>query len=140
MQGRTLTPQQSRPCDQTDPAAVAPRGLAILLFVVLLAVYLLNLRVMAVGDSIPTRLLPFSILREGNLDLDEFSWLRFDKLPYYVRSSNGHIYSGTTVAASLLVLPLYVIPAWWLKAYDVSYDDVRARLLIVAWSDCRLPC
>ena len=31
------------------------------------------LRSIPSGDSVPARLLPFSILREGNLDLDEFN-------------------------------------------------------------------
>ena len=119
---------------QRLPAAAgrANRWVAIGLFVVLLAVYLSNLRVLSAGDSIPTRLLPFSIIREGNLNLDEFGWLWSDRLPYYVRFREGHLYSGTTVATSLLLAPLYLAPAWVLSAYDVPYDDVRARLLIVA--------
>ena len=43
-------------------------GIALLCF----SVYLTSLRAGPSWDPIPTRLLPFSILREGNLDLDEF--------------------------------------------------------------------
>lgn len=102
-----------------------------MLGIVLLVVYLSNLRVLAAADSIPTRLLPFSILREGNLNLDEFGWLWSERLPYYVRISDGHLYSGTTVALPLALLPLYALPTWYLSAAGITYDDVRARVLIV---------
>src|SRR5262245_55046921 len=49
---------------------------AIALFLLLFAIYLLNFRQRGAGDSIPTRRLPFSLLREGNLNLDEFTWER----------------------------------------------------------------
>jgi hypothetical protein len=113
------------------PAHDAPRWVAPVLGLFLLLIYLSNLRVLAAADSIPTRLLPFSILREGNLNLDEFKWLWSKRLPYYVRISGVHIYSGTTVALPLLLSPLYVLPTWYLSAAGIDYDDVRARLLIV---------
>lgn len=111
--------------------AASPRWVAPLLGVALFAVYLSNLRVLAAADSIPTRLLPFSILREANLNLDEFSWLWSDRLPYYVRISGGHLYSGTTVALPFVLLPLYVLPTWYLSVDGITYDDARARVLIV---------
>jgi len=103
------------------------------LFAALLAIYAVNFRLRGAGDSLPTRLLPFSVLREGDLDLDEFTWQRDadGRLPYYVHDHNGHIYSVSTLATALVVTPLYVAPAWWLAAHDVGYDDVRARVLIV---------
>ena len=104
-----------------------------MLFFAVLAVYLANMRVHGAGDSIPTRLLPFSILRQGNLDLDEFSWERTPAgaLPYYLAQVGEHIYSRSTIATSLVVMPLYVVPAWLLSAHHISYDEVRARVAIV---------
>lgn len=114
----------------------APRTAVVVLalFIGLSAVYTLNFRMRGAGDSIPTRLLPFSILREGDLDLDEFTWHPgpSGRLPYYVHPRDGHIYSVSTVATALVVTPLYVLPAAWLSAADIHYDDVRARVLIVA--------
>jgi len=106
----------------------------VLVFVALLVIYLLNFRIMAAGDSLPTRLLPFSVLREGNLDLDEFTWRRGPtaRLPYYVHKPGAHIYSVSTVATALVVTPLYILPAWWLASHGISYDDVRARVVIAA--------
>jgi hypothetical protein len=113
-------------------SSARPRGATALLFLALLVVYMANLRVHGAGDSIPTRLLPFSILRQGNVDLDEFSWERTPagRLPYYVAQVGGHVYSTTTIATSLVVTPLYVVPAWLLSARHVSYDDVRAQVAI----------
>jgi hypothetical protein len=109
--------------------------MAAALFCVLFAVYLANFRVVSSGDNIPTRLLPFSLVRQGNLDLDEFDWLRWPtggRLPYYVHQRNGHLYSGTTIVTALLVAPLYIIPDRILREWNIGYDDVRARLMIVA--------
>ena len=105
-----------------------------LLFLGLLVLYVANLRVLGAGDSIPTRLLPFSIVREHNLDLNEFTWeiTRKGRLPYYVHQLGDHIYSVSTIGTPLVIVPLYVLPAWILSHYGIAYDDVRARVLIVA--------
>jgi hypothetical protein len=116
-------------------AAPSPARAAIILFVGLWAVYVLNFRMMSAGDSLPTRVLPFSVLREGNLNLDEFGWELNSrgKLPYYLHlAPGGHIYSVSTLGTGLAVTPLYVLPAWWLSAAAVPYDDVRARVVITA--------
>src|SRR5690606_14420123 len=44
------------------------RRVAAVLFLVLTALYFCNFRLRGAGDSLPTRVLPFSILREGDLD------------------------------------------------------------------------
>ena len=107
--------------------------MAVLLFATLASIYILNFRVMSAGDSIPTRLLPFSLLRERNVNLDEFSWERDQAghLPYYLNQPESHIYSVSTIATPLVVAPLYALPAWWLALRDISYDDVRARVVVV---------
>lgn len=106
---------------------------ALLILCVLLPIYIVNFRLTGAGDSLPTRVLPFSILREGNLTLDEFSWSPGSdgRLPYYVRRGGEHVYSVSTIGTALVVTPLYVLPAWWLSANGVGYDDVRARVVIV---------
>ena len=118
------------PVVDTGPASWQ---LALAIFLLLFAVYVFNFRLRGAGDSIPTRRLPFSLLREGNLNLDEFTWERTERgaLPYYVHYHDGHIYSVTTVATAIAVTPLYVLPAWWLSHRGLSYDDVPARVLEV---------
>jgi hypothetical protein len=136
-----MPPRKHRPARSPAPPDAPelrdlPSGAArsaVLLFFGLLAVYCSNLRLLGAGDSIPTRLLPFSILREGDLDLDEFTWqlTRRGRWPYYIHESGGHFYSVSTIATPLVITPLYILPAWVLAHYAVAYDDVRARVLIV---------
>jgi hypothetical protein len=138
---RSAQPAAARPAAPTHgaatplPAAAARRGrTAALLFLALFAVYVLNFRLRGAGDSIPTRLLPFSILREGDLDLNEYPWQRNaqGRLPYYVHEIGPHIYSVSTIATALVVTPLYVVPAWYLSSAGIAEDDVRARVVVVA--------
>ena len=138
--GGAPAPRRAGPRPAGRPAVGAAREMrtgrvALLLFVALLAIYVGNFRLRGAGDSLPTRLLPFSILREGNLDLDEFTWelTPTGHLPYYVhRAPNLHLYSVSTIATAVVITPLYVVPAWALAAAGMSYDDVRARVIIVA--------
>jgi hypothetical protein len=103
------------------------------LFLLLFAIYAVNFRLRGAGDSIPTRRLPFSLLREGNLDLDEFAWQRdaSGRPPYFVHDHAGHVYSVSTLGTAIAVTPLYVLPAWWLAHRQIPYDDVRSRVLEV---------
>jgi hypothetical protein len=125
---RAAPPEAAAADERTGAARTA-----VLIFLGLLALYCSNLRVLAAGDSFPTRVLPFSILREGNLDLNEFTWerTRNGRLPYYLHGTGKHLYSVSTIATPIVVTPLYIVPAWLLAHYSIPYDDVRARLLIV---------
>lgn len=125
--------RRRRGAGRASPARVGVARPALGLFLLLLAVYACNFRMLAAGDSIPTRLLPFSIVREGDLDLDEFSFSpRSDGgLPYYVTRIGGHTYSGSPLVIPLLVAPFYAAPAWALAAAGIPYDDVRARVVVV---------
>ena len=85
----------------------------------LFLVYNSNLRKLSTGDTIPARLLPFSLLLDGSLYLDEWvePYLK-DELrygPYFVTESRGHWMSSYPILTSLLITPLYVVPAWWLS-------------------------
>lgn len=94
------------------------------------AIYLTSLKPPDAADSMPTRLLPFSILRQGDFDLREFQWLvRPHPRPYFLRrAKRGRIYSRYPVATSLLVTPLAVPAVWWLEHNEIEDDDVRFRL------------
>ena len=81
-----------------------------ILFSAVLLIYLANGRTIWSGDTVPARYLPLSILREGNLDLDEFPFLFEDKFPfpYFLQFVNGHYVSDYPVGAALLALPVYL--------------------------------
>ncbi|MFQ5665230.1 MAG: hypothetical protein ACE5I7_02245 [Candidatus Binatia bacterium] len=129
------------PARQASPAA-APRALpahririACLLGVLCFFVYASNLRSMGTWawDSIPARLLPFSILREGNLDFGEFHWLfRLYPKPYFLRKTRGGAFlSAYSIGVPVLVTPLYIPVVWWLQRSRIPDDDVRFRLIVV---------
>jgi hypothetical protein len=110
---------------------------AALLFLALTLIYFANWRMRGAGDSLPTRVLPFSILREANLDLNEFTWASSPRRawPYYVhgkRDADGvRLYSVSSIATAVVVTPLYVAPTAWLVWNNISYNDSRARAVIV---------
>lgn len=108
------------------------RGAAVLAGLCAFAVSLTNLRPMGSGDTIGARLLPFSLLREGNFDLDEFAWLQPEpggRRYFLLRDAAGHWRSKYPVATPLLAAPL----AWpflrWAEARGLDDRDARFRLL-----------
>jgi hypothetical protein len=78
-----------------------------------------NLRSITSLDTYATRVLPISIIREGNLDLDEFpflheypNWLKSTKPreAYWVHQTRGHYISNYPVMPAILSVPVYVVP------------------------------
>lgn len=70
-------------------------------------------------DTLPGIYLPSSVIREGNLDLNEFSSFLLDRypnqddktaLPFYLRLINGRYVSGFPVVGPLLAVPVYLFP------------------------------
>ena len=113
-------------------AAPRTRRAALLVGVAAFAVFLTNLRPMGSGDTVGARLLPFSLLREGNLDLDEFGWLRatVSRRPYFLqRDGAGHWRSKYPVATPLVAAPLAAPFVRWARAHDIEDGDARFRLL-----------
>jgi hypothetical protein len=87
------------------------KRLSLLLFLLALVVFNLNLRPGLSADTIPTSLLPFSIVTEHRLTLDRYyEWYaeHHRMHPYYFTVTRGHVYSSYPVALPLLVTPLYV--------------------------------
>jgi len=133
--------RRARPRPARAPRAIPParthtpqqlRTASLLAFCCLL-VYLTSLRCSPSWDTIPARLLPFSILREGNLDLNEFRWLEIPEgMPYFLqRTHDGKLVSKYPVAAPLLATPVALPVLWWLQYHGVSDVDVRFRLATV---------
>jgi hypothetical protein len=82
-------------------------------------VYNANLRSITSFDTNPTRYLPISIIKEFDLDLDEFpflhkypEWWHGDKnvLPYYLQYVRGHHMSTYPVMPAILSVPVYAVP------------------------------
>ena len=89
------------------------------LFVLAFAVYNVNLRSITNADTNPTRYLPISIIKEFNLDLDEFPFLldyprggtvEHGTVPHYLRQVDGHYMSTYPVMPAVLATPVYLVP------------------------------
>lgn len=88
------------------------RSREFLIFWIIFFVYTSNQTVVSSNDVTPTRLLPISIIRERNFDLDEFTFLygSKDKLPYFLKNADGRILSQYPVFTSILAVPVYLMP------------------------------
>lgn len=96
-----------------------PVASALLFFSVAL-VYVANGRTIGSGDTLPARYLPYSLLHEGNADLDEFPLLYdeearrifpvLDGIPYFLHSRRGHYLSAYSPGPAILALPVYAWP------------------------------
>lgn len=81
------------------------------LFSISLMLYMANMKTLAVGDTLPQRYLPFSILREGNFDFNEFPFLYKKELPYWLREVDNRYVSWYPIGASLISLPVFALSA-----------------------------
>lgn len=123
----------SRPRVATPAASPVRAGrsrTAWLLGVLAFAVYLSSWHQTISGDTVSARLLMFSLVREHNFDLEEFSWLRPDgKVPYFIQPGrDGRMISHYPVLTPLLAAPLALPAVWWQRALGIEDDDVRFRL------------
>jgi hypothetical protein len=71
-----------------------------------LLVYVLPHRYIGSGDTVPAELLPISVLREHDLDFDEFV-KPGQPLPYYFREVRGRVVSNYPVLPGLVNVPVY---------------------------------
>ena len=82
------------------------------------------------GDTIPTRLLPASLLLQGNFNLDEFPEFRpAVGCPYYLKQVDGHYYSSFPIGGPVLLTGAYALIAW--AGGDVLNEALRARAVTV---------
>ena len=83
---------------------------SIRIFLIALFIYNANGRWTGADDTIPARLLPYSLLKEANFDLDEFRFIYAHGVPGYLIQAGRHIVSTYPPGAALLALPFYLLP------------------------------
>jgi hypothetical protein len=100
--------------------SLSPRATAFLITAVSIIVYNANGRPITSGDSLPARLIPFSILLDGTVTLDRFFVGRVDPAKFenasldernryfYLASRHGRLYSKYPIALPILITPLYM--------------------------------
>jgi len=72
-------------------------------------VYMGNGRGWPSGDTVPNKLLPISMLQEGNLDLDEFVAQIPQGKRYCLVEVNGRTYSSYPLGSAFTALPVYAV-------------------------------
>jgi hypothetical protein len=114
---------------RTEPVSGRFR-IALWIAIGVFAVYLANLRLLAPGDSLPARYLPFAIWGEGSLTLDSVANVAqaHRNKPYWVlRSHEGHLVSLYPIVTPLLVTPFYAPAVAYLKLR--GWNDDRLEMV-----------
>jgi hypothetical protein len=111
----------------------------LLLFLAAILLYYSNGHAFESADTLPTRFLPVSLLRDHDFYLDEFASVinRYED-PYFVRRINNHLVSTYPPWGAVVALPVYLVPVLSGAAqlgHDVLFDlEKRAAVLITALS------
>lgn len=105
------------------------RALAVLLFVGLWLLYNLNLNVTVTVDTEPAKVIPLGLLLHGTVKLDPFLAVYHEGLwsgePWFaVRTASG-AFSRYPLVTPLLVTPLYVPLALFIKQSELPLNDPR---------------
>jgi hypothetical protein len=133
---------------------LSPAFKSLVLFAVTLTVFLTLQPRLSVpsGDTLGARLLPVSVLREGNLDLDEFYPGISSDHRYGIVKYAGHWYPQFPIFVGITSTPIYAIlsallPAsssQWTTSYDVarSFEHIAASIIaalsvVVVWGFIR---
>lgn len=100
------------------------RGHEILcLFSLIYFVYLISSMSTGAGDTIPASLLPFSILENHNLYLDQFYYyFESNSLLPFAREIDGHLLSFYPIVTPVLITPLYVLAFLFIKINNIPLD------------------
>jgi len=100
---------------------------ALFLFLLFFIIYNLNMRTIPPSDSISTSLMPFSILENHNLSLDQFAnyFITIKPYPWMVFFVGGHYYSSYPIVLPVLITPLYIFPYIFLKMVHCPIDALN---------------
>jgi hypothetical protein len=79
-------------------------------FLLTFLVYIAPSNPLVWGDTVASRYLPISIIREFNFDLNEFNFPYDKDIPYFLQYRNGRLLSSYPIGASLTALPFYLVP------------------------------
>jgi hypothetical protein len=107
------------------------------LLLLLLVIYNSNFRTIRWDDTLPARFLPFSLLLDHSLYLDQWVKPRLGRPLgpsglYFAVQSNGHWMSSYPIITPVLVTPLYVLPAWWLSRQSPPLYPYSRLFVLIA--------
>ena len=104
------------------------------LFCLVYLVYNINGRPIGSGDTLPASLLPFSILDNHNLYLDQFAYYfksNFERA-YWISTIDEHSLSIYPIVTPVLLLPFYLLAFLFIKFANIPIDmfDPRFSLIV----------
>lgn len=111
----------------------------LLLLILFFVTYNANLRTISTDDSFPARFLPFALLLDHSLYLDQ--WVRLREAEplgedgmYFAAPSRDHWMSAYPIITPLVVTPLYVLPALWISHHSPPLYPFSEMFLVTAVS------
>ncbi len=114
---------------------LSTRRAGILIFIACLLLYNLNHQYRGTADTAPNVYLPISILLHGDLYLDRYPTLPGTQpgppYPYYLQPFHGRLISSFPPTPALVALPVYLVPALWLRASHTPYTSETFYLVCV---------
>ena len=109
------------------------------LLLLLLVIYNSNFRTIGTDDSFPARLLPFSLLLDHSLYLDQWIQPHLAELQgprglWFAAKSHDHWMSAYPIITPIVLTPLYVLPAWWLSRHSPPLYPHSHDFLVIAFT------
>jgi hypothetical protein len=119
-------------------SSLSPFTKGFILFALAFAVYLHAMPGHS-GDTIPAKLIPISIVEEGDLDLDEFRYAIYGGHYYSMTKQKGHYYSTYPMFPGITVTPLYALMKWvapdvfsyWKHEYSKRNGDLSDGVVVL---------
>ncbi len=104
----------------------------IYIFMLLFIIYNLSFKLFESGDTLPASLLPFSIIGNNNLYLDQFaSYFSNWPIPWMVQERNGHYISTYPIVTPIIITPLYIIPIFILNFFEYPFDMTNPGFVLI---------
>ena len=104
------------------------------IILLLMVVYNANLKTIDSGDTQPAKVIPLSLLWNHSLYLDDFaqawSGTLWPEDPYFLWPVDGHRISAYPVTQSILITPLYIPAAIYIKSNQLALSDPRVEFII----------
>jgi hypothetical protein len=107
------------------------------LLLLLFVIYNLNLRNIGWDDTYPTRFLPFSLLLDHSVYLDQWIEPRLSRPlgphgMYFAARSHRHWVSGYPIILPVVVTPLYLLPSWWVSHHSPPIYPYTLDFVLIA--------
>jgi len=109
MRDRSLTPFGLKLATFTSNPVNRRRMAAVVVFLAAFGVYIGNGSALPSGDTVPGKLIPISILKEHNMDMNEFVDSIYPGERYCMRDVGGRMLSSYPLGAVFTALPIYSV-------------------------------